>query len=1077
MTHNLSAHMHDTGGGFYTSVDLPMFRLGFRYYACEAYPEKPSAFRTIPYAATNVAFSMQDRSPHVEFSRDRRSVRANTGYRSIRTPEPMRQGTYYYEVRVDRGGEEVVVDSGSGRDRDDGGNGSRSAATPTNASAEPPNAHVRIGVSRRQAESGAPVGYDGYSYGWRDANGHKVHLSRSQRCAEGFKTGDVVGVLVHLPQKGDSHANTSISINRSRIPIKYKDNLWFELPEYAQSKEMELLMEFGSEEEIQLPVDQGGGSNSKMGKRPPKGIKIPRIPGSFIEFYKNGKKAHTHPAFTDLLDYTPTPTPAPREQAKKRGKDAPAPQLKHDMDYDDGTCGYYPMVSLFGGGQATLNPGPNFVCPPDTAHRYTPLAARFEEFWYDEMRTLDNAACANAPVYSHLDQYQPQPQPQIQPQASPHTLPQPKSVDDPPANPLPGATDATQSLNQQVHSEVDASQIETQLQLQLQTQTKEHVAQNHLQPNSQPNSNIHEQRTLNALPPPPQPPTQIFHPTFHIPYPIEIPDAPDVQMHDEHMESDSDYETNGSAGRRQRRVTIYHATTRRGQKRERRNSKRASNSTTRRRKVKMYSARAESSSYKDSKDGKDYKEKENYLPTPEPSSDAGVYGEGSAYVPAPVHKPALKPMLKRGIPCMGTAVGGLNGLDGLAQVAGLATPPPSSPVSVHADIQKQEQEHTYSDFTSIDSDSASAEKQRDDNDELLTRATPTKPTQPPQPETHIHASPTRTTVIGRGRQDWQKAQGWHAHLQQTDGRARHYVFPSTHGHVSRVHLCVSPDAPHNSYTVHVLGRNGVTVNGRHIARGARLRMAHRRGGVTVSCLVPHRLAARPRYKLVARSQTPAVDVALGHTRFAFHWNDLIQPKSVLSDCVSDESESEECDADGARAGPATPTKRKRGGKQEKNVVNSVDGADGVDKLNTATHTEHRNTHSHTHTHTLQHLGLVAQTLALNVPTSLTPVTDIVGCLLANNPSLKDGRAHWEEMVERTLLDAPGEMFGCVERSGRDAANRPLPNLYYYQPANDPDRVRAQSLAPLTRVPRLASRASQAKSIFWKPVSVRPKKKW
>ncbi|EIM22443.1 hypothetical protein WALSEDRAFT_68397 [Wallemia mellicola CBS 633.66] len=334
--------------GFYTTEILPMFRLGFRYYACESYQHKPSAFKTIPFRQNQVQFSMQDRSPHVELSLDHRTIISNSGYRSARTSEPIRSGTYYYEVKIDKGG---GVDE----------------------------AHVRVGVSRREAESGAPVGYDGYSYGWRDINGHKVHLSRSQKYSDGFTTGDVVGVLVHLP----INQPRKVSINKTRIPIKYKELLWFELSEYPHTKEMDLLMDYGHEDEI--PIDKG-----RLGKKSAKGIKIPRIPGSFIEFFKNGEPVASEPAYTDLLDYLP------KKKQPEGAKASKKQDLKKDLDYDDGTCGYYPMVSLYKGGQATLNPGPEFAYPPNTKHAYKPLSDRFGEFW-EEMRLLDDEACAELP--------------------------------------------------------------------------------------------------------------------------------------------------------------------------------------------------------------------------------------------------------------------------------------------------------------------------------------------------------------------------------------------------------------------------------------------------------------------------------------------------------------------------------------------------------------------------------------------------------------------------------------------------------------------------------------------------------
>ena len=323
----------------------------------------------------------------------------------------------------------------------------------------------------------------------------------------------------------------------------------------------------------------------------------------------------------------------------------------------------------------------------------------------------------------------------------------------------------------------------------------------------------------------------------------------------------------------------------------------------------------------------------------------------------------------------------------------------------------------------------------------------------------IFASPSRTLVLGRGKQDWGSNK---CTISPRIARVRHYVFPSTYTHISRTHLSVEPVSRMEAFMVRVYGRNGVRINGITFAHGSRLRITKTRDGdgLAVATLIPHKMAKKPRYKLTLTTHEPRLRITLGKTRLALHWTDLVHRKSVLSDCESDDSESKAQDC------PPSPSKRKRVGvavKKEEQVENITQDAHNTSspQINP------------------DHLGLIAQTLALNVPTSLTPVKEIVESLLANNPSLDKERSKsdWEETVQLTLIHAPNDMFGCVQRTGRDVHNQPLPNLYYYQPANDPDRVRAQSLGPLTRVPRLASRASQAKSVFWKPVSVRPKKKW
>ncbi|EIM22444.1 hypothetical protein WALSEDRAFT_68398 [Wallemia mellicola CBS 633.66] len=405
--------------------------------------------------------------------------------------------------------------------------------------------------------------------------------------------------------------------------------------------------------------------------------------------------------------------------------------------------------------------------------------------------------------------------------------------------------------------------------------------------------------------------------------------------------------------------------------------------------------------------------KENWLPTPEPSSDNDKYAAG-------LQKPALPALPPR--PAL-PKVAHMNHAIATNPTI-FATPPPSSPLRSQspAELASSPPAKTFATLA------------REESNESVESAH----------TTDLFASPTRTLVLGRGRKNWTNAQKrLEIPLSPKIDRIRHYVFPSSFSHISRTHLSIYPNVKQNSFNIRILGQNGIKLNGRHFSKGTRLRVSKNKDdGLAISCLMPHKLAKKPRYKLVMKSRAKQVNLTIGDTKLALHWSDLVHHKSILSDCESDESETEM---------PTTPSKRKR-----------------------------RSTPSDiTEEVSQEHLGLIAQTLALNVPTSLTPIKEIASCLLNCNPSLEKEASleEWEDIVQRTLLNAPGQMFGCVERSGRDAANRPLPNLYYYQPSNDPDRIRAQSLAPLTRVPRQASRAGQAKQVFWKPVSIRPKKKW
>eukprot|EP01041_Mallomonas_annulata_P004744 gene4744-9422_t len=59
--------------------------------------------------------------------------------------------------------------------------------------------HVRIGWSTSKGELGAPVGYNKYSYGYRDISGSKIYDSkRIDNYGESFGPGDIIGCYVLL---------------------------------------------------------------------------------------------------------------------------------------------------------------------------------------------------------------------------------------------------------------------------------------------------------------------------------------------------------------------------------------------------------------------------------------------------------------------------------------------------------------------------------------------------------------------------------------------------------------------------------------------------------------------------------------------------------------------------------------------------------------------------------------------------------------------------------------------------------------------------------------------------------------
>lgn len=354
------------GSPLYYSRGHPPNKFGFRYQPCgpsSAGGPQQAIYKLIQDPPTDVVrFSWEDRSPYVLISEDAKTVSSDKGFRSARANLPIRDGTWYFEVLIERGGGEPGQS-----DSLDG-------------------AHVRLGVGRRESSLNAPVGMDAYSYGLRDKTGDKVSISQPQSYGQSFTSGDVIGVLVHIPERSlpeDPNADPldPRAIHRKRIPIQYKRQLYFESLEYIPSREMTRLVDAASEASLpkQKQVKQKAAAPG-MKHRPlpsenaPPLRPLPILPGSSIHFFKNGQPMSTEPAFTDLFDYVPLRRhPPPEDKSnkssskknKKKEQDALNPMNDRENFNDDGTLGYYPVVSCYGGGIARLNPGPQLLQQPD----------------------------------------------------------------------------------------------------------------------------------------------------------------------------------------------------------------------------------------------------------------------------------------------------------------------------------------------------------------------------------------------------------------------------------------------------------------------------------------------------------------------------------------------------------------------------------------------------------------------------------------------------------------------------------------------------------------------------------------
>ena len=420
------------------NVDLvPPNRMGYRYIPAGLTPPGNALLhRTIEDSPTSARISWSDRNPFLKVSQDGLCISGDKGFRSARFNTPLREGKWFFEVKILEGG---------------GGLGDGTvSASPSKGS------YVRLGFGRREASLNGPVGVDGYSYGIRDKTGEKVHLSRLKSYSKPFSTGDVVGLYISLPPKRRPDPNDPEDpalLKRERIAIEYKGQEYFESVEYPQEKEMLELMN----PKKKTRADDGGDNTAGTGTRNPSNSTTPRsgtrksatvkntpgsrkgvsrnvattnsqkpvigrqlttLPDSCIAFFVNGECQGV--AFQDLYSYLPLRRLSTTPQ--KRGHHT-NPDVREGLrerrpnPHDDGMLGYYPFVSLFGDGRVKANVGPNFDFDPGddidrtlgltpevkvegepstSGRKWRPLCDRYKEFMEEqwELDALDEADVA-----------------------------------------------------------------------------------------------------------------------------------------------------------------------------------------------------------------------------------------------------------------------------------------------------------------------------------------------------------------------------------------------------------------------------------------------------------------------------------------------------------------------------------------------------------------------------------------------------------------------------------------------------------------------------------------------------------
>ena len=374
----------------------------YRYTHCIADPlfKHKQFYRQSDSKPFGARMSFEDSDVRIHFDPSGKIVTNEKGWRMSRANVAVREGSFYYEVRIIKGGNSDGSISHSGMN-------------------QAPNPHIRMGWARREAPLDGPVGFDGYSYGVTDIRFETMHRSRPGKfydassmdtknrnptkakeqpskdskiksaSSDHVREGDVVGLEISLPSislqqkiaSGDYNPAVDVDpgfndptpgfqdVIRDRIPVPYKGNLYFEQLEYQATKSMEQYGDRGPFNKVK--------TNPNHSEAP-----LRTLPFSSIRVYKNGKLAGT--AFENLLSFLPLAS-------------QPAVGTGARTGFDDGMLGYYPAIAAFRGGIAEVNFGPDFWCAPwqsdqggrdmlldssyttTTGNRIRPLCERYSE--------------------------------------------------------------------------------------------------------------------------------------------------------------------------------------------------------------------------------------------------------------------------------------------------------------------------------------------------------------------------------------------------------------------------------------------------------------------------------------------------------------------------------------------------------------------------------------------------------------------------------------------------------------------------------------------------------------------------
>lgn len=139
---------------------------------------------------------------NIKISQDMLAITGHKGYRSVLSNFPIIEGTYFFEVKIEK------------------------SPPPQPFSGIDPQ--VRIGIATVKFDSEMSLGSDRYSYAYKSADGCVIHDGAKRLYHDEYQEGDIIGCLIHMKPpkpkvKGDSPMKEKIEINEGSKVLFFRN--------------------------------------------------------------------------------------------------------------------------------------------------------------------------------------------------------------------------------------------------------------------------------------------------------------------------------------------------------------------------------------------------------------------------------------------------------------------------------------------------------------------------------------------------------------------------------------------------------------------------------------------------------------------------------------------------------------------------------------------------------------------------------------------------------------------------------------------------------------------------------------